>query len=58
MLNWESIEDSQSSAGTYRAKVIGGWLVKTVENVHISLHDDRINQSGYEWRTAMCFVPD
>lgn len=58
MLVWEEIQDDKATSGTFRAKVIGGWLVKSIEHVHISLHEDMRPQDGYEWRVAMCFVPD
>ena len=52
-LNWEQLDGYNQ-----RAKVFGGWIVKTYEDCHISLHDDMPPQTGYEWRIATCFVPD
>ena len=51
-MEWEQID-----AYHQRAKVFGGWLVKTFENVmHIS---DQVGKyDGYDWRVAMTFVPD
>lgn len=53
-MEWEQIDDSHE-----RAKVVGGWLVKTYTNV---FHDlgayDRGMVSGWDWRVAMTFVPD
>lgn len=42
----------------YRAKVLGGWIVKIYEDTHVSLHQDQHPQIGYEWRISTCFVPD
>jgi hypothetical protein len=40
-----------------RAKVPGGWLVKTFENVtHVTEHSGM--NDGWDWRVAMAFVPD
>jgi len=54
-MEWEAIDDYHS-----RAKVFGGWLVKTFENV---VHADPFNQGqgmvdGWDLRVAMAFVPD
>ena len=51
-LEWEQIDDYHQ-----RAKVFGGWLVKAYEDV---LHnfEDRGMTNGWDWRVAMCFVPD
>lgn len=57
-LAWENVDDPMQTAGTYRAKVFGGWLIKTIDHVQVSLHEDMRPQEGYEWRTALCFVPD
>lgn len=40
-----------------RAKVPGGWIVKAFENV---THETREQgfADGWDWRVAMCFVPD
>lgn len=52
-MNWEQIDDYHK-----RAKVHGGWLVKTYEEVmHNDTEMQRMN-SGYDWRVSMCFVPD
>jgi hypothetical protein len=59
MLIWENIESDMSCARhTQRAKVFGGWLVSSTHDVLRSLHADMAPQSGYEWREAICFVPD
>ncbi|MBL4832639.1 MAG: hypothetical protein JKY26_01585 [Pseudomonas sp.] len=51
---WEQID-----AEHQRAKVPGGWLVKAYENVeHFNLVEHRHNESGWDWRIAMAFVPD
>ena len=39
-----------------RAKVLGGWLVKAIEDVY---HKDSFGAAtGYDRRVAMAFVPD
>ena len=49
---WETIDGYH-----FRAKVIGGWLVKAAEDVsHIDEYGSVI--SGRDWRIAMAFVPD
>lgn len=58
VLKWEQIEDSHGKGVSWRARVFGGWLVKTTDDVHIKMHEDMTHQTGYEWRTSMCFVPD
>ncbi len=52
-LEWEPIDENQQ-----RAKVFGGWLVKSYEDVFVSLHEDMRPNSGYAWQTSICFVPD
>jgi len=51
-MEWEQIDDYHQ-----RCAVPGGWLVKAFEDV---FHDclDRGMQGGWDWRIAMCFVPD
>ena len=39
-----------------RAKVFGGWLVKSVDPVAHIMDGGVVD--GWDWRTAMCFVPD
>ena len=51
-MNWERIDNWHQ-----RAKVHGGWLVKTFENVS-HLDDQRGICDGYDYRVAMTFVPD
>ena len=50
-MNWESKGSEQ------RAKVFGGWLVKSFEEV-ITPQEDQPFASGWEWRASMAFVPD
>ena len=57
-IEWESVNDDSSIGDTQRAKVFGGWLVKTTIDVLVSLHEDQAPTNGYEWRDTMCFVPD
>lgn len=51
-LEWETIDNNHQ-----RAKVIGGWIVKSIVDV---IHNvpDRGMIDGRDWREAMCFVPD
>lgn len=49
-------EFEQIDNSTTRAKVYGGWLVKTYEDVMTNF--DNRKDTGYEWRVAMAFVPD
>lgn len=52
-LEWEQIDD-----GHKRAKVPGGYLVKSYEEVCSPIHgQDAKPEFGYEWRVSMCFVP-
>lgn len=51
-LKWES--NSEYS----RAKVFGGWLVKFAEDVFTNLYSDSTPITGYEWRSAVTFIPD
>ena len=44
---------------TQRAKVFGGWIVKTHEPVHHSNTDGcGSSGNGWDWRLSTCFVPD
>lgn len=54
-MKWEpeQIDDNHQ-----RMKVPGGWIVKAYENVCTFLGYDYDIRNGYEWRVAMCFVPD
>ena len=52
-LEWEIIDDFHQ-----RAKIHGGWLVKAYENVCTHWETNYTPQLGYEWRIAMCFIPD
>lgn len=54
MLKWENIDD-----WTQRAKVFGGWLVRTNEPVvHNLMNEGRGMEDGWDYRISMCFVPD
>lgn len=48
-MKWEKIDNYHQ-----RAKIFGGWLVKSYEDVFQSDRDT----IGYDMRVAMCFVPD
>ena len=53
-LEWELISDN-----TWRAKAIGGWLVRHDQPVAIDMGQDRGGiHDGYDWQSTMCFVPD
>lgn len=59
-LEWESIEHNH---GNYlvRAKVFGGWLVMSTDDVQTQVYggyNTPSNEQGYEWRTSITFVPD
>ena len=54
-LDWEDIGGQEPCK---RAKVFGGWLVKTFDDRHVLMHEDAAPQIGYEWQTSICFVPD
>lgn len=51
-MDWEEIDQYN-----FRAKVFGGWIVKTYEDVQ---HKTEYNgfQSGWDWRVSTTFVPD
>jgi len=51
ILNWECFDNYYR-----RAKVFGGWLV--IHDSDVSHQTDRGIESGWDWRPAMCFVPD
>jgi hypothetical protein len=53
-MKWEQIDNY-----TKRARIPNrGWLVVYVEDVMTYLGPDAPNQTGYEYRPAMCFIPD
>tara|TARA_R110000744_G_scaffold348374_1_gene453968 strand:+ start:211 stop:474 length:264 start_codon:yes stop_codon:yes gene_type:complete len=52
-LIWEGIDKTHE-----RAKVFGGWLVKSYQDVLVSLHEEQPATHGYEWCESMVFVPD
>lgn len=53
LLTWEQIDPY-----TQRAAVIGGWLVKTKEDVYEDRGFGDGLERGYNLRIAMTFVPD
>lgn len=55
-IKWEDIKNN-SGGYLYRAKVIGGWLVKLTEDV-ITYKDDGYSTNNYEYRSSITFVPD
>lgn len=50
---FESIDSYHS-----RAKVFGGWIVKSIADVHVKMYEDVKPSEGYEWTELMVFVPD
>jgi len=66
-MNWESIEHNHAGY-LFRAKIIGGWLVKevmdaTVQVPNIEAHGGNYltvwhNQENLNWTSSICFVPD
>ena len=51
---WEIIDPYHQ-----RAKILGGWLVKAYEDViHNQEQYGQGMSGGWDWRIAMCFVPD
>lgn len=51
-------EFEQIDAYHTRTKVFGGWIVKSISDVHVKMHEDMPPTDGYEWRESMVFVPD
>lgn len=41
-----------------RARILGGWLVITVDDVRTPLLSAGVTESGHEYRSAPAFVPD
>lgn len=53
-LVWEEIDPWHK-----RLSVPGGWVLKTFEDViHDKSDGGRGMVSGWDWRVAMCFIPD
>ena len=52
-LEWESIGDNFE-----RAKVFGGWLVQNHTDVYHPENGFSGGGEGWDWRPALCFVPD
>lgn len=57
-LQWEDIGQAPCQAGLLqRARVPGGWLVReTLEVAHNLPEQGYV--SGWEWRTALAYIPD
>lgn len=59
-MEWEQTDNGE----LHRAKIPGGWLVKTYTAVVTVLPQSQMDmmdikeRMGHEWRVAMCFVPD
>lgn len=54
-LIWEEIKSSMGFF--YRAKVVGGWLVKEVFDV-ITNPTENLQSYGFEYRGSLTFIPD
>ncbi|MCP3681824.1 MAG: hypothetical protein GY861_03965 [bacterium] len=52
-MQWEEIETNLE-----RAKVPGGWLVRTYTDVFHLDNGMSSGGEGWDWRVAMTFVPD
>lgn len=52
-MKWEDIDDWNQ-----RAKVYGGWIVKTSESVYHMETPHGGSGDGWDWRISTCFVPD
>ena len=52
-MKFESIADNHE-----RAKVPGGWIVKAYSSVYHQANSICGGGEGWDWRIAMCFVPD
>lgn len=55
-LEWEDMESNFGDM--QRAKVFRGWLVRSIQDVMVSMHRDQVPGAGYEWRESAVFVPD
>ena len=50
-MDWETIDGFH-----FRLMVPGGWVFKVLEDV---VHEtDRGKLPGWDWRPAICFIPD
>lgn len=54
MIEWEEIKQNHALF-LYRAKIFGGWLVRTTDDV---ISNTENMTQGYEWRSSITFVPD
>jgi hypothetical protein len=54
-LIWEPLNSTRGCY--YRAKVPGGWLIDSEEEV---MHRDEyhVMRGGYDWRQSITFIPD
>ena len=52
-IKWEKIGTSDNGSGTWRARVIGGWLVNNL--TIIETHKDGTQRTATE---SMVFIPD
>lgn len=50
-MEWEEIDSNE-----FRAKVIGGWVLKVHE--HVFHMTDTREGEGWDWRVAITFIPD
>ena len=53
-IKWETLT-TDIAVTIQRAQVPGGWLVISVDEV---ITPNTLNDTGYEWRSSICFMPD
>lgn len=59
-MKWESVHQDHAQ-NIYRAAIIGGWLVMSVDDVRSPIYTGYPQpeyKDGYEWRSSITFVPD
>lgn len=54
-VKWDEIHNNHGSY-LYRARVPGGWLVKSTADAVVNIND-RL-EVGHSWTESICFVPD
>jgi hypothetical protein len=56
-MKFENIPNTEGNM--MRARVPGGWIVREIlECAHIGNEKNEYITTGYDWRVALCFVPD
>jgi hypothetical protein len=59
-LEWEQVEHNHGNA-IHRAKVFGGWLIMSTDEVQTQVYegyDIPSIREGYEWKTSITFMAD